>query len=175
MGYRSLQPKNIQMLKDLQLLSRWEILVINQLYPYYRIKNECYLSLLPTTTYVSRNALFSGKLPLEIQESYPTIWEKMTKDKKSLNSYEDFLLKEQLAELGNDNSVYYTKISNYKQGIKLQKKIDEYRSVDFITIVINFIDILTFVNFLKHFCNFLKNLLIFLRISYFSEEFHRIT
>ena len=44
---------------------------------YYDIQTEFYLSLLPTATPYSRNAIFSGLTPLQISKQYPTLWNRI--------------------------------------------------------------------------------------------------
>ena len=134
--------KTILIILDCLRLDQWKI-ISNCLNAYFKIDVKHYLSLLPTTTYISRNAIFSGHFPLELQTKYPQIWDEMNKDSFSYNSYENFLFKEQLLKSGIQDSPYYIKISNYKQGIKLSSKLTQYKNINCIAIVINFIDILT--------------------------------
>ena len=127
---------------DCLRLDQWKILS-HCLQSYFKIETDYYLSLLPTTTYFSRNAIFSGYIPLEAQKKYPEIWDDMSKDTYSYNAYEEVLFKNQLSELGVKDSTYYIKISNYKNGEKLSNKLNQYKNIDCLAIVINFIDILT--------------------------------
>ena len=46
----------------------------------FDIETDYYLSLLPTATAYSRNAIFSGYFPKQIQAEYPEIWSKMWSD-----------------------------------------------------------------------------------------------
>ena len=134
--------KSILIILDCLRLDQWKILS-HCLQSYFKIETDYYLSLLPTTTYFSRNAIFSGYIPLEAQKKYPEIWDDMSKDTYSYNAYEEVLFKNQLSELGVKDSTYYIKISNYKNGEKLSNKLNQYKNIDCIAIVINFIDILT--------------------------------
>ena len=134
--------KTILIILDCLRLDQWKI-ISSCLHSYFKIDIKNYLSLLPTTTYISRNAIFSGCFPLETQNKYPEIWNKMSKDTYSYNSYEKVLFEQQLSKFGVKESPYYIKISNYKQGIKLSNKLNQYKNINCIAIVINFIDILT--------------------------------
>ena len=113
------------------------------LYNYYRIDTKYALSILPTSTAFSRNAIFSGYFPKQLQDKYPDIWEKMWKDEHSMNKYEETFLKDQLKLNGLEKkSVHYHKVLTYESGHKLGERIGEFKEVDVLAIVINFIDIL---------------------------------
>jgi len=134
--------KSILIILDCLRLDQWKI-ISESLYSYFKIDLDYYLSLIPTTTYISRNAIFSGYFPLELQMKHPKIWEEMNKDQYHYNAYEKKLFKNQISDLKDKISSYYIKISDYKQGTKLLNKMDQFRDIDCIAIVINFIDILT--------------------------------
>ncbi len=113
------------------------------LHPYFGIQNEYSLSILPTATPYSRNAIFSGLFPSEIQSRYSKIWREMSADETSMNRYEDTFLRDQLDRLGFQNkSMKYQKILTYEDGHKLGTRINEYRNVDVLSIVVNFVDML---------------------------------
>ena len=50
-----------------------------QLSSHFQMDTHYYLSILPTATPYSRNAIFSGLFPDELQIAYPELWEKMWK------------------------------------------------------------------------------------------------
>ena len=59
---------------------------------FYTIRQEeQYMSILPTATQYARNAIFSGLLPLQIQEMYPQYWVEEG-DEESKNQYEKELV-----------------------------------------------------------------------------------
>ncbi|SVB54697.1 uncharacterized protein METZ01_LOCUS207551, partial [marine metagenome] len=92
----------------------------DQLASLFHIDINYYLSILPTATPYSRNAIFSGYFPRRLQDEYSSIWKKMWQDEKSMNRYEDQFLRDQMNRLGfKSKSVYYHKIISYEEGNKL--------------------------------------------------------
>ena len=109
----------------------------------FNIDIQYYLSILPTATPYSRNAIFSGYYPNQLQEKYPDIWKKMWLDSNSKNRYEEYFLREQINRLGyKSKSVNYHKIISYEEGNKLENRINEFKEVDLLALVVNFVDIL---------------------------------
>ena len=78
---------------------------------YYDIQTEFYLSLLPTATPYSRNAIFSGLTPLQISKQYPTLWEQ-NQDEQSWNRHEHQLLDSYVSRRGLGIKPKYEKILN---------------------------------------------------------------
>ena len=134
--------KSILIILDCLRLDQWKI-ISESLYSYFKINLNYYLSLLPTTTYISRNAIFSGYFPLELQIENPEIWKEMNKDQYHYNAYEKKLFQNQISTINDKASTYYVKISDYKQGNRLLNRMNQFKDIDCIAIVINFIDILT--------------------------------
>ncbi len=69
----------------------------------YAIDTDFYYSIIPTATPYSRNAIFSGLFPLEIEDIYPDLWSQ-GEDESSLNQFEEELFAKQLSRKGIDNS-----------------------------------------------------------------------
>ena len=114
-----------------------------QLSELFHFDMKYYLSILPTATPYSRNAIFSGCFTKELQEKDSMLWDKMWKDEKSLNKYEPQLLEKHLSTLGlKQKSIKYHKILNHEAGNKISKRIAEFKDVDVLVLVVNFIDIL---------------------------------
>ena len=108
----------------------------------YQINERYHYSILPTATPFARNAIFSGMMPLEIKNNYPDIWNKMFKENR-LNSYEDYFLRKLLENNNFSNrSLHYEKISNFNEGNKFYNKLNDFKHVDILSIVVNFVDIL---------------------------------
>lgn len=111
---------------------------------YNSITEKSYFSILPSATQYARNSFFAGLLPLEIEKKFPQYWIGENDDEHK-NQYESELLTAQLQRLGLKNiRNKYFKILN----AEFEKKIsDEFKhhssNADFITIVYNFIDILS--------------------------------
>lgn len=107
----------------------------------YSIDTDFYYSILPTATPYSRNAIFSGLFPLEIQEVYPELWHQ-GEDESSLNKYEEELLHKQLERKGVDTTPQYEKVLNTEQGRSVADNIHNYLQVPLSTFVYNFVDTL---------------------------------
>jgi hypothetical protein len=58
-------------------------------------EEETYCSILPTATQYARNAIFSGLMPLQIQQMYPHLWIE-EEDEEGKNINEEALLQTQL-------------------------------------------------------------------------------
>jgi len=114
------------------------------LHQYFKISQDYYYSLLPTATPYSRNAIFAGLYPSELEKHYPDLWNKDDDNENSKNNYEkDFLAKlieRKKIKLRNDFK--YTKImdSDFSRGI--ENKIQTFTNNHLNTIVINFIDMM---------------------------------
>ncbi len=112
-------------------------------YEMFRLEKDYYMSILPTATPFSRNALFSGLFPVEIEKKYPDLWS-LNEDDESLNRYEKELLDLQLRRHGLDlgSDLKYVKIMNRDDMRNLEKNIHNYLDSKMLAIVINFVDIL---------------------------------
>jgi CheY-like chemotaxis protein len=107
----------------------------------YSIDTDFYYSILPTATPYSRNAIFSGLFPLEIEDVYPDLWHQ-GEDESSLNQYERELLLKQLERKGVDTKVKYEKVLNAEEGRKITDNIHNYLQMPLSTFVYNFVDTL---------------------------------
>ena len=101
------------------------------------------LSLLPTATPYSRNAIFCGLFPDEMVKKYPEQARLMVEHASSLNSLEPQFLEDQLKRLGlGDKSMHYHKIWAVEEGKKFQNRIPDYLQRDMLALVVNFVDML---------------------------------
>ena len=102
-----------------------------------------YLSILPTATPFSRNAIFSGLFPIEIAERHPQWWGE--RDDESLNQHEQELLTEQMKDLAGRNvPVRYAKLSSRHEGEDMLRQLPGWLAQDGVTaLVFNFVDQLT--------------------------------
>ena len=128
---------------DCVRLDQWMI-IEELLRDEFEVHTDYYLSILPTATPYSRNAIFSGLFPDEIAKKYPEKWLEKSKDEVSKNRYEEFFLKQQLREhkLPADRAKYY-KIYAAQEANDLRKKTDSLASLPFCAMVFNFVDMLT--------------------------------
>ena len=140
------QKKNVTFIV-MDCLSYDQFLAINELFENdqkFNIKS-C-LSILPSSTLFSRNSIFSGLFPQEIEKEVNDIYKEIFIHNKNLNNYEDVFLS-RLIKLNNDeHTLFFKKINNYKEGIKLARSIGDYNKKNLISIVVNFIDMLVHSN-----------------------------
>lgn len=113
----------------------------NLLTDYYSIDTDFYYSILPTATPYSRNAIFSGLFPLELEEIYPELWTQGD-DERSLNQYEQELLERKLKRSKTDISIKYEKVLNTDEGQRINDRILNYIQTPLSTFVFNFVDTL---------------------------------
>ncbi len=111
---------------------------------FYRVEEEDYFySILPTSTQYSRNAIFSGLFPLEIDKRYPDWW-KNDVDEGGKNLHEGDLLAELVKRTFRKPIKHdYIKVTNVANARQLQDNILNYLNNDFTAIVYNFIDMLS--------------------------------
>ena len=117
------------------------------IYPYleslFEVEISYHLSLLPSATSFSRNAIFSGLFPDEIIKKYPKQRDSFLNNDNGLNKYEREYLIDQISRLGNNNKkVHYHKIWAPEEGKKFSKKINNYFDKDVLALVVNFVDML---------------------------------
>jgi hypothetical protein len=105
---------------------------------------DYYLSILPTATPYSRNAIFSGLFPDEIARKYPDKWLERSQEESSKNKYESFFLSEQMRKVRLDESkLRYLKIFTANEANDAKKKVAGLLNSPFVAMVFNFVDILT--------------------------------
>lgn len=105
------------------------------------VSDEIYCSILPTATQYARNAIFSGLMPLQIQQMYPQYWVE-EEDEESKNQYEQQLFQTLLDRYRRKDKFSYTKIneSDYcEQFIRRLKNTSTPLNI----VVLNFIDMLS--------------------------------
>ncbi len=110
---------------------------------HYRLEKEvAYYSILPTATQYARNAIFSGLLPTEMEKQFPQYW-KNDVDEGGKNLFEAEFLTAQLKRLGLNIKQDYFKITNLAGGKKLSDNFKSLKSNDLVTVVYNFVDMLS--------------------------------
>ncbi|MBK8955950.1 MAG: PglZ domain-containing protein [Saprospiraceae bacterium] len=106
-------------------------------------EEDTFYSILPTTTQYSRNAIFAGMLPSDIESFYPDWWlndnEEGGKNLKEPDLLAALLKRTFRKEIKSD----YVKILNATQGKALVDNIHNYLVNNFTVIVYNFIDMLS--------------------------------
>lgn len=128
---------------DCLRLDQW-LVMESVLREFYDISKEFYYSILPTATPYSRNAIFSGSYPDEIEKRFPDIWEKWEDDENSRNRHEhpflENLLKRRKVELKPESK--YLKILDPEFGRSVEQNILSYANNRLTSIVVNFVDML---------------------------------
>ncbi len=102
----------------------------------FNIEENQYLSILPSATPYARNSIFAGVFPDEISYRFPKFWD------PGENRFERDLLAMQVEEIRNIKGPVYFKIRNIQEAESLEEKASAYRKARFVSIVINFLDIL---------------------------------
>jgi hypothetical protein len=110
----------------------------------FRIAEEdTFYSILPTATQYSRNAIFSGLMPSEINSQFPDEW-KNDYEEGGKNLFEGKFLKANLEKVGKkDLKVSYTKVVNLNAGHDLANNIHNLIQNDLNVIVYNFVDLMS--------------------------------
>jgi DNA-binding response OmpR family regulator len=122
---------------------QWKIIEPSIIKDFEVIKDEMYYSILPTATQYSRNAIFAGLLPSEIQKRFGDKW-KNDEDEGGKNMFEEDFFVDQLQRLGKRESKHsYTKITNIDFGRKVVARIPNMKVNDINVIVYNFVDMLS--------------------------------
>ncbi len=128
---------------DCLRLDQWKVmepLLLNL----FNIKTDYYYSILPTATPYSRNALFSGLFPSEIEKHYPDLWSKGGDDERSQNKYEKELLQLLIDrnKIKLRNELKYMKIIDPEVGRAFEQNISSHHKTHFMAVVVNFLDMI---------------------------------
>lgn len=105
-------------------------------------EEDTFYSILPTSTQYSRNALFAGLLPVDIEARFPVQW-KNDDEEGGKNLHEEEFLAAQLKRLRLDLKFSYTKITNHSDGQHLVNNIHNLLQYPLNVIVYNFVDMLS--------------------------------
>ena len=121
---------------------QWEV-IQNVVSNHYKLEKEVpYYAILPTATQYARNAIFSGLLPVDMEKQFPDYWKNDT-DEGGKNNYEAEFLIAQLNRLGLNIKQDYFKITNLASGRKLADSFKSLKNNDLVTVVYNFVDMLS--------------------------------
>jgi CheY-like chemotaxis protein len=109
---------------------------------YKKVSEKPFFSILPTATQYSRNAIFSGLMPSEMEKMYPNYWKNDTEE-GGKNLYENDFLIEQIKRLNLNIKHEYYKITNLRSGKQLADSYKSTKDNDLTVIVYNFVDMLS--------------------------------
>lgn len=121
---------------------QWKVFesVVNN---HYKLEKEVpYYAILPTATQYARNAIFSGLLPIDMEKKHPEYW-KNDVDEGGKNLYEAEFLTAHLKRLGLNLKQDYFKITNLASGRKLADNFKALKNNDLVSVVYNFVDMLS--------------------------------
>ncbi len=129
---------------DCMRLDHW-LTVEPILRPYFDITLDHQISILPTSTPYSRNAIFSGLYPEEIQKQFPEFWQEISADERSKNRFERQLLEKLLERLGVSLAagLKYLKVSNVEEASHVRRNVVTFQNIPLVAMVFNFLDMLT--------------------------------
>ena len=128
---------------DCMRLDQW-LVMENYIREWYTMEKEYYFSILPTATPYSRNAIFSGLFPLELEQRYPDLWQSEDDDESSHNKYEKELMMRlfERKRVPMKSDPKYVKILDTEFGRQIQSNIVSYTQNKLTAIVVNFVDML---------------------------------
>lgn len=133
---------NFVILIDNLRFDQWKVIqpIISECFRF--MEEETFMSILPTSTHYSRNAIFAGMMPLEIEKRFPQLW-KNDIDEGGKNLYEAEFLDDHLKRSGNDLKHRYIKVTNNHDGNNLVDNILNLTANKLNVIVYNFVDMLS--------------------------------
>jgi len=128
---------------DCLRLDQW-LVMEKHLIDLFNIEKDYYFSILPTATPYSRNSLFSGLYPSEIEKYYPDLWHGKEDDEKSMNKYERELLQLLLdrKRISLKKELKYIKIIDPDVGRNFEQNILSYKNNQLTAVVVNFLDMI---------------------------------
>lgn len=134
--------KNVLILIDNFRLDQWKTLQ-PLIRDNYKLADESvFCSILPTATQYSRNAMFAGLMPADIDKIFPGLW--LNDDEEGgKNMHEEELIRLHLNRFGFRDKFIYKKINNLQAGQKLVENYKDLLNYDFSVIVYNFVDMLS--------------------------------
>lgn len=107
------------------------------------LEEETFYSILPTATQYSRNAIFAGQLPQQIEKSFPDLW-KNDDEEGGKNMHEEDFFKGLLKKLRRDDIRYsYTKVVHHNDGQQLVNNVHNLLQNDLNIVIYNFMDMLS--------------------------------
>jgi CheY-like chemotaxis protein len=128
---------------DCMRLDQW-LMFEEVLQEYFDVSKQYYFSILPTATPYSRNAIFSGSFPSDLELRFPELWEKSEDDENSRNRYEKQFLEKLLErrKISLKPEPKYIKILDAEFGRTVESSIGSYAQSPLTSIVVNFVDML---------------------------------
>ncbi len=110
---------------------------------YFNVETEqLYTTILPTATQYARNAIFSGLMPVDIEQLFPDLWvDEDSEEGKNVN--EAPLVQTILDRYRRKVHFSYNKVNDKAAGDKLVKNFGSLANFDLNVLVLNFVDMLS--------------------------------
>jgi DNA-binding response OmpR family regulator len=122
-------------------LDQWRE-VKNILADLFTFNEDLYFSILPTATQYARNAIFSGLMPVQIEQMFPELWvDEESNEGKNLN--EEPLIETQIKRFRKKYTFSYHKVNSSSFGDKLLQNFNQLDYYQLNVIVFNFVDMLS--------------------------------
>jgi CheY-like chemotaxis protein len=123
-------------------LDQWKAILPIFLESFRLVQEDTFYSILPTSTQYSRNAIFAGMLPVDIESRFPQEW-KNDDEEGGKNLYEEAFMADQLRRLKMDPRFSYTKVTTHHDGQHLVNNVHNLMAYPLNVIVYNFVDMLS--------------------------------
>ena len=109
----------------------------------YNVESEeLYTAILPTATQYARNAIFSGLMPVDIEQMFPDLWvDEESEEGKNLN--EAPLIQTLLDRYRRKIHFSYSKMNDSAAGEKLMQNFGMFKNYELNVLVFNFVDMLS--------------------------------
>jgi CheY-like chemotaxis protein len=133
---------NVFIIIDNLRLDQWKAIMPIFLESFRLVQEDTFYSILPTSTQYSRNAIFAGMLPIDIEKQFPEQW-KNDDEEGGKNLYEEEFFAAQLRRLKMDPRFSYTKVTTHVDGQHLVNNVHNLMSFPLSVIVYNFVDMLS--------------------------------
>ena len=109
----------------------------------FDIERDWHFGLLPTATPFSRNAVFGGLLPIDLEKRFASYTVDERQGEDSLNAHEDEYLADLLARKHRGGTRFrYDKLVSQSDGAQFADRVTDLLQHDLAAVVVNFVDIL---------------------------------
>ncbi|MFY9591736.1 MAG: bifunctional response regulator/alkaline phosphatase family protein [Bacteroidales bacterium] len=110
---------------------------------YYNVVEEdLYYSILPSSTQYSRNAIFSGLMPSEINKLHPDLW-KNDDEEGGKNLYEEEMLENLMKRYNVKTGLHFEKVTDIKFCNRISNNLNSILNNQFVVVIVNFVDALS--------------------------------
>jgi response regulator of citrate/malate metabolism len=133
---------NVFLLIDNLRYDQWKAILPILQESFRLVEEGSFYSILPTSTQYSRNAIFAGMLPVDIEHKFPQEW-KNDDEEGGKNLFEEHFFAAQLRQLKMDTRFSYTKVTNHADAQTMLNNIHNMLDYSLSVIVYNFVDMLS--------------------------------